>query len=348
MTGLVKSTFRKKYGKMIPIFLYAFIMIFASFMIMIQPAKATTTLLQTYYVDSPSASCAGGNHHADGATDPTAENIAGRDGSYYTAMGISGYSEPWNTVTLVTDVYTSALNNTIFWPIQVQPTNDPENYTIVSISVILTMPYDKNTRIHQGYFSVSFDQPSSSTGSAYPFSYGNWFNSSNVSWHQEPDYYSYYLSGHTPTRGRTHSSPVYKVSSVYEFDITNMTGHAFTVNDVLNPDGHFQVAWTFVDNGSSSDVIQKYDYLGIKYIFTSAYDVTTHKTDDTNKLYSVIWLLIIFLPAILVNQVIPRIGFTIGIVLMLIVIGAVQQNFFYVTLTGMLSIGIMYYKKGGG
>lgn len=61
-----------------------------------------------------------------------------------------------------------------------------------------------------------------------------------------------------------------------------------------------------------------------------------------------VWLLILFLPAIAMNQAIPKYGYVAGVILMLLIIGIanMDRGFFFVTIMGLINVGILIYKEG--
>jgi hypothetical protein len=101
--------------------------------------------------------------------------------------------------------------------------------------------------------------------------------------------------------------------------------------------------WTFTSNWTH----QYIDYVGVKYSYT--YDNLTGVFNTPNlifssNLYSLVWLLIMFTPAIAMSQYVPKIGFIAGITLMLIIIGVTQSGFIPTMVIGILGISVLLYK----
>lgn len=59
-------------------------------------------------------------------------------------------------------------------------------------------------------------------------------------------------------------------------------------------------------------------------------------------LMSLIWLIIVFLPAIALNLVIPKIGFIGGIILMTVILGLSMPNFFFITIITLIGCGFIF------
>jgi hypothetical protein len=57
-----------------------------------------------------------------------------------------------------------------------------------------------------------------------------------------------------------------------------------------------------------------------------------------------IWLILIFLPALLLSVFLPKAGFMVGMCLMIFILGATESGFYFITILGMVAIGIMIFK----
>jgi hypothetical protein len=153
-------------------------------------------------------------------------------------------------------------------------------------------------------------------------------------WHLSPEFPwnvdgSYGLIG---APGITQGINYWDVTDDYPWNVTNLMSNQLTV------------MWTTNRNTTANYV----DYLGLTYTVTNyfaepAYDLPLI-TAGVN-ITGLIWLLIIFLPAIVMNQVIPKLGFATGLILMLLVIGITQTGFLYVTVIGIVSVAVSLYKK---
>ena len=91
------------------------------------------------------------------------------------------------------------------------------------------------------------------------------------------------------------------------------------------------------------------DYLGIGWAY-NAEQMPTGLGDDIptvdfeKNVNSLIWLLIIFVPAIAIAQVIPKLGFIIGITISVLIFGFTLDGFFPVTIITLLGVSVVLYK----
>lgn len=61
--------------------------------------------------------------------------------------------------------------------------------------------------------------------------------------------------------------------------------------------------------------------------------------------YGFIWLFIVFIPAIAMNEIIPKIGFAFGMVIILCILAGTESGFLSVSMVGITAVGIMLYKE---
>ena len=186
--------------------------------------------------------------------------------------------------------------------------------------VELYMVTQTNSPINSGYFSFCVDYPNDNNPNVdWVKQYGTWIDSSLFPYTVPPEW----------------MTTVYKV-----WNVTFL--HAFTVDELVS-DYSFRVMWTFTSNWTH----QYIDYVGVKYSYT--YDNLTDVFNTPNlifssNLYSLVWLLIMFTPAIAMSQYVPKIGFIAGITLMLIIIGVTQSGFIPTMVIGILGISVLLYK----
>lgn len=123
-----------------------------------------------------------------------------------------------------------------------------------------------------------------------------------------------------------------------EWDVTSL----FAWNYSLLTSPNLYVMWYTKENRSSQFI----NYLGFK-IETSVW-IDQGSTDTgtyiATNISGLIWLLIVFLPSILLNTVFPKIGYAFGMILMLVIFTVTQDNFLIVTLIGFIGIGALLMK----
>lgn len=137
-----------------------------------------------------------------------------------------------------------------------------------------------------------------------------------------------------PAKTGNYQSNEWNITSLYSWNITMLM------------DSHLEVMWTQGQNTSSGS--GSVDYLGLKYkILNYSYTPITGEypyQDFTTNFYGLIWLLIMYLPAMAMGQFIPKLGFMAGMTLMLIVIGAIEITFVPFMILGLCILGITVYK----
>jgi hypothetical protein len=222
------------------------------------------------------------------------------------------------------------------FPIQPTPPPAPEPHSFDDMSSMWGLN-------QEGYFSITWTYQGD-VNLSNPKSNENWTDSSIIPWHSVPTSY-FVTTGHSDAPYPVGRWWIYNYFNVYEWDITYL--HTWTIDDIRNMDGHFKVLWTYKQNTSetpNNQIIQQYDYLGINYTWGYGLVPGTGVPPDENNLGGLVWLIIIFTPAILMAQLIPKLGYAAGVVLMLVVIGITNTSFLSVTVLGIISVGIMFYK----
>jgi hypothetical protein len=71
------------------------------------------------------------------------------------------------------------------------------------------------------------------------------------------------------------------------------------------------------------------------------YPVLSGTTIFQTSILGLIWLLVTFLPAIVLNEFIPRIGFVSGILIMTIVLGLMMENYFFITIIAIIGCAFL-------
>jgi len=213
---------------------------------------------------------------------------------------------------------------------------DDLNDTIGLLKLVLTFP--SNTPVMPGHFSIGWDTEDYWVGSN-PEIYGSWYDSDNTS------YYDGLNSVPSESWGN-----VNRTGNIYTWTVLQYLGgelvspHNFTVADVIS-DYSLKVMWYFTDYTTTSS----FDYLGIQYMYYSESIVEFPITDVpelsfSSVIYAMIWLVLILLPALLLSAYLPKAGFMVGMCMMIIILGATQTGFYFITILGVIAIGIMVYK----
>lgn len=122
-------------------------------------------------------------------------------------------------------------------------------------------------------------------------------------------------------------------------------GRSWDVTDYVDSyanvtSSNFAVVWNFNRNTSQYN----FDYIGMRYTFQyTGYGEWNFNIFELT-LKSIIWIIIVFLPAMLLAQVIPTIGFLGGIAMMLLILGFTVTGFASVMVVGLIALGIVSYK----
>lgn len=75
-------------------------------------------------------------------------------------------------------------------------------------------------------------------------------------------------------------------------------------------------------------------------------EITVDNVYTATDIYSIsflglIWLLVTFLPAIIINQFVPRIGFVAGLLIMTVVLGLTMENYFFITIIALIGCAFL-------
>lgn len=262
-----------------------------------------------------------------GTLNPDGYNYGFR--SYMVTSHFNIFDYPWN---YVYDPYTDTYNE--MW----EPALDAD--------VISVYAYIRGfTEMNEGWFSVRYNTTTSWYDSTVWLHSGAYYSSSP----KGANYNSSGWSNSTLFPYTTHSSTSWWVT--HEWNITSLYDwNVSMLKTCQYPDtsAGLNIMWTTIENNS----MMVYDYLGIRYTCYGTYQsgrpagfITPDITFDKN-ISGLIWLLVLFIPAMMMGQVIPKYGFVAGIVLMLVILTATQVNFLSVSVIGFVGIAVMLYKKG--
>lgn len=259
-----------------------------------------------------------------------------------------GSSNPLPSVGNVYGYATSAnFNYGIYYPTPSPPwynqTLPPINATIDRVwAVVVTHNAES---INSGWLSVLINNSQTHLGS-YPWldsSYQPlpWVNSSIF-----PYYHQYHAGNDLYALLQIVNNP----HPLINWNSSLAVGHIFNITNQYNwtPDllksNRMQVMWTQVFNETSN-----IDYVGLIYTWFEITVFTPIYSGESQTTFSgLLWLAIIFMPAMLMAQIAPKIGYTAGLIIMLIILGATQPGFFPVSIIGFASIIITLFKAGGG
>ena len=129
---------------------------------------------------------------------------------------------------------------------------------------------------------------------------------------------------------------VWNVTSLYDWNVTMLTS-----DDIF-------VMFSGLQKYHRLPV--EIDYLGIGWGYgselmpTGLGDQEIPSVDFEKNVTSLIWLMIIFTPAIAIAQVIPKLGFIIGITISVLIFGFTVDGFFPVTIITLLGVSVVLYK----
>ena len=138
---------------------------------------------------------------------------------------------------------------------------------------------------------------------------------------------------------------------VYLWEVTDFYAWNYTM---LTSDDVY-VMWTGKQNCSDTT---KLSFLGLYWEYNMTYEpvgadddnpfiVTPEEmpeVDEETNIMGIIWLVVLFTPAIAMGYFVPKLGFVAGMALMLIVLSATQTGFFVVMVIGMAALGATVYK----
>lgn len=125
------------------------------------------------------------------------------------------------------------------------------------------------------------------------------------------------------------------------YDITELRNWSIGILNSSSSWQSLRVYWIT----NASPTAQVWDYLGFSFsfLYDTPYDPPTNET-VVGQLHGAIWLLVIFLPGMLLGQVIPQIGFLVGISIMLIAMLSAYGSFIPITLMGLVCVGVYVYR----
>lgn len=250
---------------------------------------------------------------------------------------------PLTTDLVVTWDFTNPIGNEVFGMSKL-PTSD-DNNTITELDVVMIFPGGRNTEA--GHFAISWDYPSSILDYSNPMSLGTWYESETIPAHTWTNTVTYEDFGDNLSRtGNVYSWEIWSIQNG-----TGIGEHEPLVSELLS-EYSLRVIWFYESNPSLYDYSMT-DYVGIEYTYytgtliptsTPNYDVPA--LSFSTVMYGMIWMLVIFLPALLLGVFAPQVGFIGGLAFMLIVFSVVELSFIPTMIIGMIGIAIVFYKGG--
>jgi len=211
------------------------------------------------------------------------------------------------------------------WPIP-----DVDNITITYVELTLSSVLNDAHVWHDGHFAFTTDYQynTSWTYTNTNVAEASWGTLTNSSTFTAFNYPSWGLGGPDPAHG-------------VKWRILELRN--WTYDMIFNTD-EFRVYWvTTVDS-----TIQKFDYVGVSVRWTdNIYHIPPENFPDmgfTANIDAAIWVIIVFLPGLVMNQIMPRIGVLIGTSFMLIAVSTMHLSFLPITVIGLASIGVYLYK----
>ena len=136
----------------------------------------------------------------------------------------------------------------------------------------------------------------------------------------------------------------------YKFDVSPAWGNysaTFEYNPVTG------IGWTWIDINNMqiwikghSEEITNINVTQVGIIINKTNITFTQPLDEVfeTNFFGLIWLLILFLPAMALSIYAPTLGFVIGMTITLVVFGLTQAGFFPFTFIGLLAISVVLYK----
>lgn len=115
------------------------------------------------------------------------------------------------------------------------------------------------------------------------------------------------------------------------------------VAEIMNVGAYPVFAMTGVNNDGIIIVSQESSSI-TAYVLIYNITATIIQWDVQNNFYGVVWLLIIFAPPIAFSVYIPKLGFLVGMPLILIILATTQTNFYSVTVIGLFATVAIIYK----
>jgi hypothetical protein len=196
-------------------------------------------------------------------------------------------------------------------------------YTSVKVHMVA------HSSINAGYFCIGFIPAGSS-----------WYNETAVFLDSPTETFTTTWAGHD--FGIWHNSTVFPYQNNYpynvgvDWDITSL--FAWNTTLLTSP----QLYLMFIEGQNHTGYI---DYLGLWVEYDWAGNGNVLPTQNVQSNFSgLIWLLIIFFPAIAMAEVVPKFGFSAGIIMMLIIIGIGYTSFLPFTFLGLMAVAVSFYK----
>jgi hypothetical protein len=225
----------------------------------------------------------------------------------------------------------------------------PGEYDIItSINIVLITK--EFLPVAPGNFSYCVDYPIDTYTPGDPMDYGTWTTSNTTSYFDGYD--EDYFNPFAPFTGNIYGN-VTRIDNVFYWEIMEYnttsgvtTGDNITVNE-LTTFSSFRVVWQFLDYNWKT-MYSYFDYLGvtIRYLReTSAFGPGDGDLSLENMTMGIMYLAVIFLPAIGLGYFIPKIGFAVGIVVMVLILSFLDSTFIYVTVIGLASIAVLFFKS---
>jgi hypothetical protein len=206
------------------------------------------------------------------------------------------------------------------------------NITITNVKAIIIAP----DHIKTGYFSLKL----STVSTAVAFPWWGWGGISFQPAGAGVDTAYVYNSTLFPHISSTALVP-------YPANVWDITSKANWTYDLITSIDTY-ISWTTIGNTTiaGADYI---DYIGLWWQYYADFNYTgtwngTLIPSFSDNFNSILWLLIVFAPALALQYMLPKIGYAFGMFLMLFIFGLTQTNFMYVTIIGISALGIMLYK----
>lgn len=224
----------------------------------------------------------------------------------------------------------------------------PGEYDIIT-SITLILSTKEFFPVAPGNFSYCVDYPIDTYTPGDPMDYGTWTTSNTTSYF---DGYDEGVTSFVPFAGEIYGN-VTRRNNVFYWEIMSynttsgiFTGDNITVNE-LTTFSSFRIMWQFLDYNWKT-MYSYFDYLGvsIRYLRETVEFGPTHgDLSLENMTMGIMYLAVIFLPAIGLGYFIPKIGFAVGIVVMVLILSFLDGSFVYVTVIGLASIAVLFFKS---
>lgn len=223
-----------------------------------------------------------------------------------------------------------------------------ENDEIVQVKIIF---YMKSGYFKGGNLSYCTDYPSDVYDTDTPMDQGTWYTSDQI---QTVDI-NWDDTSSTESFGNVNRTGQRFEWTLLEYDTVTgeSTGRPFNVSELTSYYA-FRVLLQFNNSEISPtttgfDGFQFFDYIGVEYLYyPSSNELTEFDNpylDLEEMITALMYLIIIFVPAIALNYFVPKIGFAVGMSIMLVVFMLLYTSFLYVSLIGLISVALLFYKS---